>query len=542
MSREELNILREKLINLDDFQSFLIENKIVSSVDLRKRFSTIYSWARKKNFCGDLIYYNQTQTVNERKENLENFLNQFNCLKDFEDYIILNKIRSSTEFQNHKRCLYIKMINMFYGTPVKIRYYQDTEEGEDKNTNTPLLSELYKDKKDFQKYIDDNKITSAKELFLRNKDIYFLMTNLGVSKKVSYFGAKRTKKTYDEKLTSEVQQIIIENKIESRLEFKKKFRKLHDKFCKDCSFDDIVFFGKEPKVTFLTLDDFQNYIINNKIRSLTELDGRLKSLLESYGFLDKINLYTEFNTLEDIQNYVNINEIKTADELIKKHRNVYVRASNLGVFSKIIYYGKFKSAEDVRKKSDKFKTIEDFQKFVDENNIRCLQELKNFDLFIYNKIKRLGFTKYIHFSGVKRSKLEFEVEQLLKDHNIYNILMDEPFPFLKNHKRLDVFLLDFGIGIECQGDQHIIPVDWFGGEENFKKQVCRDKEKYEECISAGIDILYYANPKFMNETERDRILSEIPNYFAPIYTDIKDLWCKISELIKQKQEVNCINK
>ena len=42
---------------------------------------------------------------------------------------------------------------------------------------------------------------------------------------------------------------------------------------------------------------------------------------------------------------------------------------------------------------------------------------------------------------------------------------------------LDFYLPDYDIAIECQGRQHFIPVDAFGGEMGFEDTVIRDKTK-----------------------------------------------------------------
>ena len=47
---------------------------------------------------------------------------------------------------------------------------------------------------------------------------------------------------------------------------------------------------------------------------------------------------------------------------------------------------------------------------------------------------------------------------------------------------LDVVLVEKKIAFEFQGEQHNKPTDFFGGEEAFKKQVQRDKDKRELCL------------------------------------------------------------
>jgi hypothetical protein len=48
-------------------------------------------------------------------------------------------------------------------------------------------------------------------------------------------------------------------------------------------------------------------------------------------------------------------------------------------------------------------------------------------------------------------------------------------------QHVDVYLPDFGIGIEYQGAQHLEPVDYFGGEKAFAQQKRRDARKRRLC-------------------------------------------------------------
>ena len=55
---------------------------------------------------------------------------------------------------------------------------------------------------------------------------------------------------------------------------------------------------------------------------------------------------------------------------------------------------------------------------------------------------------------------------------------------------LDFYLPDYDIGIECQGRQHFIPVDAFGGKMGFEDTVTRDKTKKRLCEENGIKLMY----------------------------------------------------
>lgn len=62
-------------------------------------------------------------------------------------------------------------------------------------------------------------------------------------------------------------------------------------------------------------------------------------------------------------------------------------------------------------------------------------------------------------------------------------------PFIKNY-RLDFYLPNYKIAIECQGGQHFRPINYFGGIKSFNKSIKRDTEKNSICKKNGITILY----------------------------------------------------
>ena len=58
---------------------------------------------------------------------------------------------------------------------------------------------------------------------------------------------------------------------------------------------------------------------------------------------------------------------------------------------------------------------------------------------------------------------------------------------------LDFFLPDYSVAIECQGSQHFIPSDYYGGDESFEKVQKRDFKKKKLCEKHGIKMIYFSN-------------------------------------------------
>jgi len=94
------------------------------------------------------------------------------------------------------------------------------------------------------------------------------------------------------------------------------------------------------------------------------------------------------------------------------------------------------------------------------------------------------------------SILEDKTREALSKNNIH-FVEQKTFAWLRYKKsmRLDYYLPDYDIAIECQGIQHFEPVETFGGQDEFRDTQLRDIMKREKCQAHGIKIIYYSNLK-----------------------------------------------
>lgn len=111
----------------------------------------------------------------------------------------------------------------------------------------------------------------------------------------------------------------------------------------------------------------------------------------------------------------------------------------------------------------------------------------------------------------KESKLESNMALLLTNHNIaYE--QQKCFSWLGRQK-LDFYLPDYNVAIECQGEQHFKPVEYWGGEEKLKHCKKLDSIKYDKCNLNNVKILYFAEKS-----------NKIPSkYLSHIFTNENDL-------------------
>ena len=102
-------------------------------------------------------------------------------------------------------------------------------------------------------------------------------------------------------------------------------------------------------------------------------------------------------------------------------------------------------------------------------------------------------TKHTGCSFCNISHLEQEIYNALITHNINFVWQFSNNKLERLH--LDFYLLDYKIGIECQGRQHFRPYIFFGGEEAFTKTRERDIRKKNICKEQNIELLYFSHEK-----------------------------------------------
>ena len=104
-----------------------------------------------------------------------------------------------------------------------------------------------------------------------------------------------------------------------------------------------------------------------------------------------------------------------------------------------------------------------------------------------------------HLNGVgcpscHNSHLEDEVKMFLEKNGIKYIEKCDKKQFTwLGRQHLDFYLPDLNIAIECQGEQHFIPVKNFGGEKRFKKRNELDILKNNLCKEHNIKMKYFSH-------------------------------------------------
>lgn len=81
-------------------------------------------------------------------------------------------------------------------------------------------------------------------------------------------------------------------------------------------------------------------------------------------------------------------------------------------------------------------------------------------------------------SYTNESILFTKIKQTYKDYNV----ISQGSPNWLGRQRIDIYFPDLNIGIEYQGDQHFLPIPFFGGEDGLKQRLILDSRKEKLCL------------------------------------------------------------
>ena len=123
-----------------------------------------------------------------------------------------------------------------------------------------------------------------------------------------------------------------------------------------------------------------------------------------------------------------------------------------------------------------------------------------------NKFRKQNGLPLIGEGWISETELFYKIKEEFPNEKIIN--HGKPKWLAPQH--LDVYFPERNIGIEYQGEQHQRPIEYFGGEEAFKKNQERDKRKLELCKENNC-LLIYVYKSYSLEEIKDKINNFIVN-------------------------------
>ena len=281
-----------------------------------------------------------------------------------------------------------------------------------------------------------------------------------------------------------------------------------------------------------SLEDFQNYIDSNNILSRKEFRSKNKYLYNRYIRLFSkeeriLNFKEEFyhhfedslKTVEDFQKFIDDNDIKRPVDFRNNYPKEYdrlCRALTKDEKKNLVYKVRINSYSDIISEDN-------LQDFITNNEIIGRKDLhKRFPGLYVKFSKQLDNIKFIENSLSIGANF---LKRLFIENNI-NFITEKTYPDLRNilPLRYDFYLTDLNILIEHHGEEH------FGKGRYYNESVINnDKTKYEYAIKNNIPILYFTIYKSIYEKF---------GYFTDVITDPNILINKIKEIDLTNQSLN----
>lgn len=120
----------------------------------------------------------------------------------------------------------------------------------------------------------------------------------------------------------------------------------------------------------------------------------------------------------------------------------------------------------------------------------CPQLLDDLYNGVYNETE---WTSYIYPTKKWKTE-EIITKTIAKHYKEYGVISQHRPLWLKSslggQMSYDIYISELKVAIEYQGEQHFKPIDYFGGEESFKKVQIRDKEKQMLSKERSIKLIY----------------------------------------------------
>lgn len=262
---------------------------------------------------------------------------------------------------------------------------------------------------------------------------------------------------------------------------------------KSISIQDILIIKNNCKNTSINSDEFLLICNKSKLTDFgrqnidnlnTVIDKELKKFENDTNknivdfFINQINIENHNNVDFSVPNVEYIKE-----EELEELRNHYINTYSEGYRYRRVYSKKL--FLHVPQSRDTIKSLECIEiptvvlNLLKDKLINLLREFEN----IYRE--SIGVSR-IGEGWISETNLYYKI----KEH--FNKLKVEQHgrPSWLGRQHFDIYMPDVNIAIEYQGEQHNKPIDRFGGVENYKNQLIRDKKKQNLAIKNKCNLIY----------------------------------------------------
>lgn len=509
----------------NDFVNFIQANKIESRNQFDETYPGIYN-----KFKSLLTEEEQNKILPPKVPSYKNLI----TVEDFDTFVLENHIKSRKDFGNR-----------FYGA--YMRFLSLPKEEQDKITFEIDITMHHVDwvlnnVDDFRKFIKDKKIKSKKDLQKNYNWAYHRFYSILTEEErnsITFDSGNRNLRNMNS--ISDFQKFIDENHISSYTEFTKNYSSVYKKFCEtigSCEKDKLNF--TNTVVDKESIEYWRNIISENNIKSRKVFRENYPSKYIHYlkareTWKDNEDIEFEekgrddmpkcsFSTIKEFQDFIDSENILSLSELNNKYPHILRR------FYRVIPKDKRKDlkfkieTKEIVKFGDSFSKLEDFQNFIIENSISKPTDFQKRFMNIYTRMLRVlsedsrNNLRYTENTYGCHSSGEIYLINLFNKNNI-KFILEKTYPDLKDktYLRFDFYLPDYNILVEYHGQQHFNKRCKYFSENLIEN----DHRKYEYAISNNINILYFS----LDVPDYNKF-----GYFTEVITDPEILINKIKEI------------
>jgi len=363
----------------------------------------------------------------------------------------------------------------------------------------------------------DTEISSLNKLSYVGGDLYLPkrleglnLEGIEVIGKVRYWKEKRNSKIE-----------IIKEELQTKTELK--FSDIHKN---EIQKNRRILSGKFLFNKCFNLSDYNSYIIDNYKEFISFVDLELNNLYgEKYSFYE--SLYNELKSIKEIndefpkfkENKSNIDYMtklrKTSNTIILKNKNNYPYKKYINVLNKFKNDENWNNCKNMywlsyneHKLGFSYNTGDSRDSFIYfiENKL-----LETFSVFIDSLQNKFRVSKGLSKIG-EGWVSETDLYNKIKNHYSKLKVIQHGKPKWLGRQHVDIWIPKFNIGIEYQGLQHDKPIDFFGGEESFKKNQKRDERK-KRLFKENNSILIEVRPNY----NLHNVIKQIDSYIKKVH-------------------------
>jgi hypothetical protein len=362
----------------------------------------------------------------------------------------------------------------------------------------------YNKLEDFQRFVDyfSDTITCMSDLISFGPALYLRLTKLGFRDDIK-FKYRRVdlsiKKNFNtikdfQNFIDTHEDIIVPS------DLMKKYQKIYARAAKLGYLSQLKYKSRiYNNIPYKTTEEFQNFIDSHPDitkpedfkRNYPGVYGKMvnKKLANTVRYKNKRASYLEYKTIDDIQKFIDTHQNITNSKIFRlQYSGLYDIACSLGITRQLKYKESFK----ITHWEDFINSVDDVINYIITHKIENMTELTKSYRGLAHRIHKLGICakEYnAYFLNPHKSWMEIQTEKFL---NKVGINYEYQATFIETGAlRFDFWLPDHNLMLEPGGEQHIIPVDRFGGEPTFQRIIKNDGLKRDYCTEKNIKILYW---------------------------------------------------